>query len=102
MTHPLARRLAAGAPDWARRPMLAWDRDELSRRRPFVTASEWRAFSTIELPEIVGTSRYGLAGACRRAAEPGSSRAGGTVAATTSHPSPTLPPAQPWSMAGHD
>ena len=51
MTHPLAHRLAAGAPDWARRPMLAWDRDELNRRRPFVTASEWRAFSTIELPE---------------------------------------------------
>lgn len=37
MTHPLARRLAAGAPDWARRPLLAWDRDELTRRQPSVT-----------------------------------------------------------------
>ena len=65
MTHPLARRLAAGAPDWARRPMLAWDHDELSRRRPFVTASEWRAFSTIELPEIVGTAHPDHAGLSR-------------------------------------
>ena len=65
MTHPLAQRLAAGAPDWARRPMLAWDRDELSRRRPFVTASEWRAFSTIELPEIVGTAHPDYAGLSR-------------------------------------
>ena len=45
--------------------MLAWDRDELSRRRPFVTASEWRAFSTIELPEIVGTAHPDHAGLSR-------------------------------------
>ena len=37
MTHPLAHRLAATAPDWARRPLLAWDRDELTWRLPFVT-----------------------------------------------------------------
>lgn len=65
MTHALARRLAAGAPDWANRPMLAWDRDELSRRRPFVTAIEWHSCATIDLPGIVGTAHPDYAGMSR-------------------------------------
>ena len=35
VTHPLAHRLTADAPDWARRPLRAWDRDALARREPF-------------------------------------------------------------------
>lgn len=62
MTHPLAHRLAAGAPDWARRPLRAWDRDEFTRREPFITATTWWAADDIELPEIAGTAHPDYAG----------------------------------------
>jgi len=51
VTHPLA----AGASDWVRRLLRAWDRDELARREPCITATEWHAATDIELPELAGT-----------------------------------------------
>ena len=56
------RRLTAGAPDWARRPLRAWNRDELARREPFITATEWQAAADIELPELAGTAHPDYAG----------------------------------------
>jgi len=56
------RRLTAGAPDWARRPLRAWDRDELAGLEPFITAIEWHAATDINLLEVAGTAHPDYAG----------------------------------------